>query len=100
MVIHALQLLPALAWMAARSGFSLRYRERLITYASRSLWLLLLYALLETLLGRSRFDPPPYLAAMLFIAIAGLMIVSGMIVVGYLRMRFGQKGSLVQTSEE
>ena len=40
------------------------------------------------------------LAAMLFIAIAGLMIVSGMIVVGYLRMRFGQKGSLVQTSEE
>ncbi|MCK4616291.1 MAG: hypothetical protein KAT50_05415 [Pirellulales bacterium] len=99
-VIHALQLLPALAWMAARSEFSLRYRERLITYASRSLWLLLLYALLETLLGRSRFDPPPYLAAMLFIAIAGLMIVSGMIVVGYLRMRFGQKGSLVQTSEE
>jgi len=84
-VIHALQWLPLLAWLAARARFSSATRLRLVSIAGRATGLLLIYALGVTLLGRPRFDPPAGLAALLLVAIAGLVIPAGIVALGLIR---------------
>lgn len=88
-VIHALQWLPLLAWAAARAGFAPATRLRLVSIAGRATGLLLIYAFGETLLGRPRFDPPAGLAALLVVAIAGLVIPAGITAIGLIRQLLG-----------
>ena len=84
-VIHALQWLPLLAWFAARTDFSAAARFRLVSIAGRATGLLLIYAVGVTLMGRPRFDPPPALAALLVVAIAGLVVPGGIVALGLIR---------------
>jgi hypothetical protein len=84
-VIHALQWLPMLAWGARRAGFRPTTRLRLVSVAGRASGLLLIYALGETLLGRARFDPPAGLAALLFVAVAGLVLPAAIVAFGLIR---------------
>ncbi|NBT12091.1 MAG: hypothetical protein EBS56_00575 [Planctomycetia bacterium] len=55
-VIHALQWLPLLAWAARRAGLSEPVRLRLVTVATLGTAIVGGYALVQTLMGRSRFD--------------------------------------------
>jgi hypothetical protein len=55
-VIHAIQWLPAVAWVARRAGLALPVRLRLVVVASVATVALLAYALAQTLTGRARFD--------------------------------------------
>jgi len=87
-VIHALQWLPMLAWGASRAGFRPTTRLRLVSVAGRASGLLLIYALGETLLGRARFDPPAGLAALLVVAVAGLVLPAGIVAFGLIRQLF------------
>jgi hypothetical protein len=64
-VIHALQWLPLLAWAAGRAGLAAETRYRLVAMATVGTTLLAIYALVQTLLGRSRFDTTPATAALL-----------------------------------
>jgi hypothetical protein len=64
-VIHALQWLPMLAWGARRVGLTPRWRQRLVSAAIAGSVLILAYAFVQTLAGRSRFDAPPPIAALL-----------------------------------
>lgn len=81
-VIHAIQWLPMLAWAGAWAGFTAASRLRLVSIAARATGLLLIYSFGETLLGRARFDPPAGLAALLIVAVAGLLIPAGIVAVG------------------
>jgi hypothetical protein len=73
-VIHAIQWLPLLAWAARRAGLSERTRLRLVAAAMLGSSLVLVYALVQTLAGRSRFDAPPAVAVMLDIGTACLAV--------------------------
>lgn len=73
-VIHAVQWLPALAWLARRAGIAEPGRYRLVALASAGSTLLLVYALAQTALGRARFDVVPLTAAVLMAAVAGLVV--------------------------
>jgi hypothetical protein len=64
-VIHALQWLPMLAWGARRVGLTPRWRQRLVSAAIAGSVLILVYASVQTLAGRGRFDAPPPIAALL-----------------------------------
>ena len=57
-VIHAVQWLPALAWAAHRAGIAVRRRLQMVGTAALGSVFVLVYALAQTLLGRSRFDAP------------------------------------------
>ena len=81
-VIHALQWLPLLSWGAAWAHFSKTFQRRLILLASRASGLLLIYASIVTLLGRARFDAPPALAVILYVAVAGLLGLSTVVILG------------------
>ena len=87
-VIHALQWLPLLAWAGAKANFTSITRLRLVSIASRATGLLLIYAVGVTLLGRPRFDPPAGLAALLLLAITGLVVPSGIAAIGLIRQQF------------
>jgi hypothetical protein len=58
-VIHALQWLPLLAWAARAAGLSARSRVWLVALATLGTALVGGYALVQTLMGRSRFDITP-----------------------------------------
>ena len=73
-VIHALQWLPLLAWAARRAGLTERVRFRLVAAATAGSVLVLVYALVQTVAGRSRFDAPPALAAVLAVGTACLAV--------------------------
>ena len=73
-VIHAVQWLPALAWLARRAGIAEPMRWRLVAMASVGSMLLLVYALAQTALGRARFDVVPATTAVLIVALAGLAV--------------------------
>ena len=73
-VIHAVQWLPALAWLARRAGIAEPVRVWLVAMASVGSMLLLAYALAQTVLGRPRFDVVPATAAVLVMALAGLVV--------------------------
>ncbi len=56
-VIHALQLLPILSWLMRRIGIPADKRYRCIGYCSISMAMFLVFSVVQTLGGRSRFDP-------------------------------------------
>jgi hypothetical protein len=55
-VIHAIQWLPMIAWIARRVGFATPARQWLVAVATTASALMLIYALAQTLTGHSRFD--------------------------------------------
>jgi len=69
-VIHALQWLPMLAWAARRAGFKERWRVSLVALATVGTSLIGVFALAQTLAGRSRFDVTPATGALLACGIA------------------------------
>ena len=81
-VIHALQWLPLFAWGAAWAHFSIATQRKLILLASRASGLLLIYASIVTFLGRARFDAPPQLAVVLYVALTGLFALSAAVILG------------------
>ena len=72
--LHAVQLLPLVAWAAERAGFSIAARTRLVAWSTAGSVLLCGYALAQTLLGRARFDAPPLTASVLAAAAAMLAV--------------------------
>lgn len=79
-VIHALQLLPMVAWAAQRAGFAVRWRVRLVSLATAGTALIGVFALVQTLAGRSRFDLT--LATGAFLACGIALLVVPMLVIG------------------
>ena len=73
-VIHAVQWLPALCWLARRAGIAEPARWWLVALACAGSTLLLVYALAQTALGRARFDVVPLTAVLLGMALAGLAV--------------------------
>jgi hypothetical protein len=71
-VIHAIQWLPALAWAARRAGLAERTRWCLVASATLGTAFVLVYALVQTLLGRGRFDVTPATASLLAIGAVAL----------------------------
>ncbi len=69
-VIHAVQWLPVIAWAAQRAGIAAAGRVWLVTLASTGSALFLVYAVVQTALGRSRFDTVPATAALLLVSLA------------------------------
>lgn len=72
--LHALQVLPLLAWAARRAGVAIRGRVRCVAAAAAGNALFGCYAFAQTLLGRSRFDVVPMTAALLVVAVALLVV--------------------------
>ena len=70
-VIHSLQWLPMIAWAARQTGIAVARRWWLVTTATVGTVFLGVYALLQTLEGRTRFDTTPATAAVLAAALAG-----------------------------
>lgn len=68
--IHALQWLPALAWIAGRRGLSRAARLRIVGFGVLASVLVALASLLQVLLGRARLDVVPLTLA-LFLGAAG-----------------------------
>jgi len=73
-VIHALQWLPMLAWAARRARFVERWRIRLVEAATAGTSIIGVFALAQTLAGRSRFDVTPSTGAVLACGIALLVV--------------------------
>jgi len=69
-VIHALQWLPMVAWAARQAGFTERGRVSLVTLATVGTSLIGVFALAQTLAGRSRFDVTPSTGTVLACGIA------------------------------
>ena len=74
MAMHAIQWLPLIAWAARWAGLAEPRRSRLVACSTVGTALLLAYALVQTLAGRSRFDAPPTIAALLAIGSACLAV--------------------------
>jgi hypothetical protein len=72
--IHAIQWLPAIAWAARRVGIGERARWWLVASATTGTLLLILYAVIQTALGRGRFDTTPPTAILLAVGVAGLAV--------------------------
>ena len=82
--MHAIQWLPILAWAARTAGLHERRRWRLVAASALGTGLVLGYALVQTLSGRSRFDAPPHLVAVLglgaaCLALPGAIVAASMI---------------------
>lgn len=86
-VIHAIQWLPMLAWAARRAGVSERVRAGLVLSATVGTGLVLLYAMVQTLAGRSRFDATPVDAAILAIGAACLVMPAAITALAWLANR-------------
>lgn len=54
--IHAVQFLPLLVWGLAKLGIGSKERQRLLTFAIAAIAALLVFSMLQTFSGRSRFD--------------------------------------------
>lgn len=72
--IHAIQWLPAIAWAARRAGIGERLRWHLVASATTGTVLVAIYAVLQTALGRARFDTTALTAALLAAGVAGLAV--------------------------
>ena len=72
--IHAIQWLPLVAWAAGRAGIDEGRRWRLVLSATVGTSLLLVYALVQTLSGRGRFDAPGFLIVAFAIGLACLAV--------------------------
>ncbi len=84
-VIHAIQWLPFLAWAARRAGIDDDRRERLVVSATVGTGLVLLYAMVQTLAGRGRFDAPPASMGILAVGIACLAVPAAFTAVAWLQ---------------
>ena len=73
-VIHAVQWLPMLAWAMRRVGLVEAVRWTFVAMASAGSTLFLIYALVQTALGRSRFDTVPATAALLVVSLVCLAV--------------------------
>lgn len=69
--LHALQVLPILAWLLSRTSLSVAVRARLVVRAAISYGVLFGAALVQTLLGRAPDDPAPVAVAL---AAVGLLL--------------------------
>lgn len=67
-VIHALQWLPLLAWVARRRGLPSAARQRVVALGAAASVLVALASLLQVLLGRARLDLVPATAVLLLSA--------------------------------
>lgn len=93
--IHALQWLPLLAWAAHRAGLASATRVRLVAAASVGSWLILLYALAQTLSGRSRFDMTPVTGALVGLGMALVGLPWPLVCLAWIRrLRRGDTASL------
>jgi hypothetical protein len=72
--MHAIQWLPLLAWAAGRAGIDERRRRRLVLATTVGTALLLVYALVQTLSGRGRFDDPGVLIAVFAVGVAAVAV--------------------------
>ena len=86
-VIHAIQWLPLLAWAARQAGIGETRRAKLVVSATVGTGLVLLYALVQTLAGRSRFDATPVDAAILAIGAACLVVPAAVTALAWLANR-------------
>ena len=86
-VIHAIQWLPTLAWAARQAGIGETRRHRFLLSATVGTGLVLLYAMVQTLGGRSRFDAPPATAAILAVGVACLAVPAGAVALAWLAAR-------------
>jgi hypothetical protein len=72
-VIHALQWLPLFAWAARMAGCCERVRLRMVAFATLGTLLVGIYAVVQTMLGRSRWDATP---ASLPLLVSGLVLLA------------------------
>jgi len=72
--IHAIQFLPALAWAARRAGLVDPAPWRMVASATLGMALVLVYAVVQTLVGRARFDATPATAVLLAGGVAALAL--------------------------
>ena len=79
--LHAIQWLPGLAWLARMAGIGLAWRRRLVAAAAGGTALLLAYALVQTLAGRSRFDTTPSTGVVLAIGMT-LLVAPWLVAIG------------------
>lgn len=93
--IHAIQWLPLLAWAMRRAGVPTALRGWLVWGAATGWTLVLAYALAQTLAGRSRFDAPPAVAAML---VGGAcLLVAGWLAVAFYGIRLARSSMMGRT---
>ena len=97
-VIHSIQWLPLLAWAARRAGLAESRRYRLVASATVGTSLVGIYALAQTLTGRSRLDASPANAALLAIGIACLVVPALITMTSFLSAR--KQGSLQAACEQ
>ena len=86
-VIHAIQWLPLLAWGARQAALGETRRATLVLSATVGTGLVLLYALVQTLAGRSRFDATPVDAVILAIGAACLAVPAAVTALTWLATR-------------
>jgi len=79
-VIHALQWLPLFAWGARLAGLPEQARLRLVASATLGTLLVGIFALAQTLLGRSRWDTTP--ATLLVLVVGLLLLVAPAVAIG------------------
>lgn len=85
--IHAIQWLPLLAWSARRAGLDEKRRWWLVAASTIGTALVLGYALVQTLSGRSRFDALPVMTAILGLGIACLALPAVVVAAAMIRAR-------------
>ena len=73
-VIHAVQWLPLLAWALRAGRVAEPRRWSLVALAAAGSTAVLAFALVQTALGRARFDVTPATAALLVAAVGGLVL--------------------------
>jgi hypothetical protein len=72
--LHALQALPALAWLTARSGWEMRRRVAAVAAAAAGVALLTGYSLAQTFAGRGRGDLTPLGGALLALGAVAVVV--------------------------
>jgi hypothetical protein len=85
--IHAIQWLPLFAWAARRAGLDERRRWWLVVASTVGTGLALGYALVQTLSGRSRFDAPPLMIAILALGVACLVLPAAIVAAAMITAR-------------
>ncbi len=85
--IHAIQWLPLLAWSARRAGLDEKRRWWLVAASTVGTALVLGYALVQTLSGRSRFDALPVMTAILALGVACLALPVVVVAAAMIRAR-------------
>lgn len=85
--IHAIQWLPFVAWAARRAGLDEKLRWRLVAASAIGTALVLGYALVQTLSGRSRFDALPAMTPILALGVACLALPVVVVAAAMIRAR-------------